>query len=517
MIKEKVSQDDLTLYEILKNPVLCTEFIYNIDNTPYEEDFSYDWYQVDFMCDFSNYVSLSCGRSVGKSQSLVGLIIWLLVNNIYPLEYVVYTVPSKVHLEPVWSKITRYFRSNSFLKLLVDSRTGINSSDFSLKTTNNAHLICRIAGQSGTGANVIGLHTPFVILDESGVYPFGAWIELQPIINTFENGYRLMTSGVPTGLRERNVNWHCDQENSSFSKHNISALQNPRFTEEDRLRAIEQYGGEDSDDYIHLVLGLHGKPVFSLFDRNQMEISNYPVHKMVLDGTVLYDNLADYITKLSIFPSLDRGASCLFGIDLGYTEPTAIVILELDKYNRIKFHGRIRLNKVNYFVQERLIDFLDTKFKPFVIGIDEGSAGKAVIPRLQEHDDFIHKEYKKRLIPINFSSQITLGTDSEGKEIKSKTKPFSVGILQDYSNNHKVVYSSTDLEMITELERMTYSKTPTGDIVYKTLTERGGKRGEDHFSSALLCATLAYYLTKENLDFTTKVKRLARPSWFLGG
>jgi len=516
-LAEKTSQDELYIYEILKNPVLCIEFIENIDKLSHEEKFKLDWYQKDFVCDFNPYVSLACGRSVGKSQALMGIITWLLINNIFPSEYIVYTVPSKVHLEPVWSKIIRSYRSNSFIKNFLDSRGGFNSSDFTVRLVNNSQLICRIAGQSGTGANVIGLHTPFVMVDEDGYYPWGTWVEMQPILNTFTDGYRQIASGVPTGLRENNVCYHVDQENSNYTKHRISALQNPRFSEDDDQRAADQYGGRESEDYVHLVLGQHGKPVFALFDRNMMEILNYPVYQMVLDGTKYFDNLAEYINRLSVFPGLPtKDSKCIIGVDLGYTEPTAIVVLYEDNYGRLRFHGRIRLNKVNYFIQEKIIDWLDTKFKPFIIGMDEGSAGKAVIPRLQEHEEFSHKDFKKRLIPINFSSQIILGVDSDGKEIKSRTKPFSVGVLQTYCNNHKIIFSSTDLEMITELERMTYSKTPTGEIVYKTLTLTGGKAGEDHFTSALLCASMAYYLNNELLDLR-RSKKLAKPSWFLGG
>jgi hypothetical protein len=74
---------------------------------------------------------------------------------------------------------------------------------------------------------------------------------------------------------------------------------------------------------------------------------------------------------------------------------------------------------------------------------------------------------------------------------------FAVIVLQDYVNNHKVIFSHKDLEMITELERMTYTKTQTGEVVYKTLTPKGGKRGEDHNTSALLCAVLSYYVLIE--------------------
>jgi hypothetical protein len=101
--------------------------------------------------------------------------------------------------------------------------------------------------------------------------------------------------------------------------------------------------------------------------------------------------------------------------------------------------------------------------------------------------------YRKRLIPVKFGEWISLGENIDGEEIKTKTKPYSVTLLQEYTNSHKIRYSSTDIDLVTELERMTYTKTPTGEIVYRTLTPKGGKRGEDHNTAALLCATIAYF------------------------
>jgi hypothetical protein len=155
---------------------------------------------------------------------------------------------------------------------------------------------------------------------------------------------------------------------------------------------------------------------------------------------------------------------------------------------------------------------LDTKFNPSLIGIDEGS-NKAIVQRLQESEDFSHKNYKKRVVPINFSTSLVIGENSDGEEIKSRTKPFSVSVLQDYSNSHRIVYSSTDPEMMVELERMTYTKNPNGDIVYRTLTPLGGKRGADHFTSALLCGCLAYYLEHESFIPKRKPKKLFGARW----
>jgi len=59
---------------------------------------------------------------------------------------------------------------------------------------------------------------------------------------------------------------------------------------------------------------------------------------------------------------------------------------------------------------------------------------------------------------------------------------------------------------------MTYTKNPNGDISYKTLTERGGKRGEDHFTSALLCGVAAFYFARE-YSLARPKQRLIMSSW----
>lgn len=514
-ISEKPSREELILYEILKNPVLCMEFIYNMDLVPgLDEPFEFSWYQREVLCDFHPYVSLCQARATGKTVSLTSLFLWILIFNVFPDDYILYTVPSKVHLEPVFTNLIRNFRSNSFLQQFIARNGGINGSEFKINLLNNATLLCRIAGQSGTGANLIGLHTPWITVDEGGYYPHNAFNEMQPALNTFTQGYREIVAGVPTGLREKNVLWSVDQENINFTKHRVSALQNPRITDDDKARALEQYGGEDSEDYMHYFLGLHGKPVYSLFDRGLFAIESYPVYKLEIDG-IKIEGIQEYFQKISSIPGVpDKNANVLIGIDLGYTEPTAIIIMYMDSRDRLKFHCRIRLSKVSYPIQEKIIDYIDTKFEPGLIGADKGSAGISVIQSLMEHTDYAHKDYNKKLIPIDFSSWTTIGQDSAGEDIKIKTKPFTVSVLQEFSNSHRIVYSSTDMDMVTELERMTYSKnTITGEISYKTLTIKGGKRGEDHFTSALLCAAGAYYITNEFSSQKKKKKNLMLARW----
>src|SRR5690349_18677671 len=202
-INAKPTHEDLLLFEILKHPVLGTEFIHNIDLDPrYDKPFEFTWYQREIMCDFNPKVSMATARAVGKTVSQYSLLLWALVFRLFPEDYLLYTVPSKVHLEPVFTNLVRMFKQNSFLRNFIDGKSGVNSSEFKITLKNGSVLLCRIAGQSGTGSNLIGLHTPWIEVDEAGYFPHNAFQEMQPSLNVWTPGFREIVSGVPTGLRE---------------------------------------------------------------------------------------------------------------------------------------------------------------------------------------------------------------------------------------------------------------------------------------------------------------------------
>ena len=60
----------------------------------------------------------------------------------------------------------------------IEPNKGINSGNYTITLINSAQLVCRIAGQSGTGANVIGLHTPIIIADEVRLLSLGNLVRI---------------------------------------------------------------------------------------------------------------------------------------------------------------------------------------------------------------------------------------------------------------------------------------------------------------------------------------------------
>jgi len=512
MIRSKLTDEELKLYEVLRNPVLFWMLLtdYEQENIPVEER-SYPYqYQIDIITDFGNQVAIQASRASGKTFTLTKKIIWTLVWDLYPGEYIVYTVPNKVHLEPVWNNLVSSFRRHPFLQHFIDKGRGVNSSSHQLETKMGSRLFCRIAGTAGNGVNVIGLHTPCVIVDEAGVYPWGTWTELLPTLNYWMPGYQLMVSGVPTGLREKNVLFFATVESENFNKHKFNAFDNPRYTEEQHQRDIEAYGGKDSDDYIHFVLGEHGNPSYALFDREVMEIEDYPVYNISLNGLKMGTEINDYLSKLNLLPPVpDKAIRTYMGIDLGYTEPTAIFVLWEDKEGKYRFHVKIKLTKVQYPIQQQIIYYLDKRYDPIFIAIDEGSSGRSVIQNLQMGEEFSDRDYKNRIIPIAFGESIVLG-EIDGKVIKQRLKIAAMEQLQNLVNNHVLIFSSTDNDTISELERMTYVKKPNGDIVFRVISSTGAIRvsGEDHFTAALLC--FAYGLYSRNVLANFHKKKLIR-------
>jgi hypothetical protein len=511
MLVEKLTDGETALLEVLKHPVWFGEFIERVQEADDEPDpFTWSNYQEEMLCDFSHFVSFCTARSVGKTTVIISKMIWTCFNGWF--DEILFVVPNRVHLDPVFSRVRLKIQNHQLLSWWVD-RHSFDQSRYVVKFLNSVILTCRIAGTAGDGTNVIGLHLDCIFLDEGGYFPYGTWLELQPVLNAWVPGYQLLVAGVPTGLREKNVLYQCDMEDVSFKKHRISSHENPRWDDMQEKRALVQYGGADSEDYKHFVLGEHGSPVFALFDRNSMTLQAYDFYMKKLYGTYARQSPTYIFENVLAMPKFPSVANCFrIGVDLGYTEPTAIVGVYRanDKWYQL---FRLELYQVEYDKQRMLFDLLDTKYNPEFISMDigAGGSGKSVYHEMINNKEYEKKNYYRRLIPVDFNGNILVGKDDKGEDLKVRAKHFAIQQLQQKLNLGMIILPKKDEDFISELERTTYVRTPTGNIIYKTLTPAGGEKGGDHNLSAYLTIMIAEYLSEGN--FFEPPKRLHKIVW----
>lgn len=504
-MKEKVvlSEGDLAVLEIIEDPVLFGEFIRSTDEEiGMGQGWHYDNYQRKMLVDSSPYISIATGRTTGKTASMETRIIHTAVSNKYKkasANEILLVVQNKSQLEPVFLRLINFFRRHPLLEHFVD-RFGVNMSSHEIRLLNGCLVRCRIVG-STADSNVIGLHVPCIFVDEGQVFNYAAWNSLMQCLTTWDEGFSLWVSGVPNGLREKNVLYECDQIDGKFSRHNVSRLSSIRYTKQQHETDLKQYGGENGDDYVHLVLGEHGSPAFSVFDRKLMRIEGYPVTVSILNNVSLEQHAGQY-NELLIAPELTADIQrkhdlIVAGIDAGFSnDPTIITILWRDRETLVwRELTRFELRRIKYPIQAKIIDWLDTIYRFNMISIDAGHSGLALCQILQdETGDFKSKNFSKRLIPVDFQANVITGYDDDDKEIKDRVRKFTIQTLQKWSQNDQIIaFTTQDDDIITELERVGFTRDMLGQPKFFVYSPQGGQKGEDHLLASLLTWVYGYY------------------------
>ncbi len=307
----------------------------------------------------------------------------------------------------------------------------------------------------------------------------------------------------------------------------------PYWSPERKKFYIEQYGGEDSPEYKHNVLGTDGDPEYSVFPWEQLkpciwEIPEYRFMKVLVDSAnddvMVYgykyeqvpgDNgpvsvpvcLLDEVYVKSGFFNYDEQHESEFrrliksffitvpglksgGADFGYSpDPTEIVVKNIIG-KKDRFVARLQLKSVTYDQQCQALDALDDVYGPMESiswGTDFGNAGSAVAHDLQGLPQYEHKNYEDRLRGFSFEST-TDNIDKEGEAIidAKSGKPAKLTMKE----------LATDL-MTKRVQRLEteFPADPDFAFFYPNHTQRQGKHRiykntDDHLIDADRCETL---------------------------
>ena len=494
----EILEEDWMLGEIISNPVMFREFLnYGNPNwTPLER------HERAWTTCTDHFVSMCCGRGVHKTTSMIEMLYWWMINHMYvPGDQGLFVlVPNAAQKSLAFGKVRSACESHWFMRHFVRANS-INISEGRIDFVNGFQFLLRIAGEAGKETNVIGIHTYRIWVDEAQDIPFRTWLSLQNCLKEEIPGYQMFVSGVPNGGRQDNVLYMCDQVDEKYQRYNISQELMTWWTPELEFARRLQYHAmyEDSEDYKHYVLGQHGAPTFSVFDRHRFEKAPYKFEKLVLtqhsfetsrhvnaDGSISY-RIEDVVVCPPVPSEYGIRARIGIGYDPGFSpDPGVFFIMYQDPKEGI-WRNLIRyvLQRVEYGFQREVLVWLDKVYGFDFIGIDMGGIGKVQYQDLTgELNIYKDRMFKDRIHPVEFGGQMVVAIDENGMEKKDLIKRIAVESLTKWIYERRFVFSEDDDDLMTELERTKFTRTITGEPVYKT--------EDDHQMSAMMCAILAY-------------------------
>jgi intein-like protein with splicing domain/terminase large subunit-like protein len=404
----------------------------------------------------------------------------------------VLVTPNQAQMTPLLNLLIVRFSSGRVLKDFLQNR--VNKSDGTMQfTLTNKPMIFhfRIAGSTGE-RNMIGLHIPRILGDESQLFPLNAYTQLSPAYNQWDKSRQQVWAGVPNGLRNSAL-YVIDQQTPKFKKYHIPSHMNPYYTYENDQDNIKRWGGELDDRYQQLVLGRHGQAAFQVIPRESITIETYPFTSErynsghVLKGMYYYDVL----TRPNL-PSEVK--SVVLAIDPGFVDPTIIQVIGKDSKGVWRTYIRYRLTRIDFNEQQQIIDWLATFYNASRVAIDIGAGGNgsAMMHNLMYDDKYANKDYIHRMFGAQFGENLVAGFDDEGEELKQDSKSYAANELSKVIQEGRLRFSEIDHEGLSQMERVTKQKSTAAKDRYFILSDKGaGADEDDHIFAAYIVFILA--------------------------
>lgn len=505
-ILSEIEEDEWALTQILANPVTFREFISENDEDAVKAGWKpMEQHERAWTACSAHYIAMCCGRSVHKTTSMIEMLYFWVVNDLFirgdPGVFLL--VPNQAQKNLSFSRI-RSACLNHWLVRQYVVPTAINVTDGKIEFKTGFQLIMRIAGAAGTDQNVIGVHTMRIWVDEAQEFPWQTWLSLQNCLKVEIPDFQMVVSGVPNGERNHNVLFETDQVDEKYISFNISQTMMSWWTPEMNYEKRKEYHSsqEDSEDFKHYVLGVHGLPTFAIFDRARFLMEDYEVPRIVLTQKMfdmatrndLDGNLQLYINEvLTPVPNLpiQNGVKPLVGIgyDVGYSpDPAVFFIMYQHSSGSWRNLARFVLQRVEYHLQRETLAYLDTVYNFNFLGIDMGGPGKVQYQDLVgELSPYKKYKYMERLYPVEFGGLITVAAKDEGGQMiekKDQVKRVAVETVSRWVHEHRFSFAKHDMNLVEELERTKFSRSQTGEPVYKT--------EDDHQFAAMMCAIMSY-------------------------
>lgn len=498
-----LTDEEWALLNVIKNPVMFREFI-NEDDPNWQP---LEPHERAWTTSTAPYLCMCCGRGVRKTTTMIELTYYWMINEMFiPGDpgLLVY-VPNKAQKDAIFPRVKDACTQHWLMSRLVN-KNNINVQEGRIVFMNGFTYILRIAGSEGKESNVISIHTARIWIDEAQDFPWRAWLSVQNVLKFDVPGHMLWVSGVPNGERRDNVLFQCDQIDDKYISFNVAKTLMSWWSPELEYEERKRYNAvlEDSEDYKHYVLGQHGVPTFAIFDRVRFMKEDYEVQKLVLTQN-LFENTrrinpdgesSYHINELIECPPVPTSYGIRprvgLGYDVGYSpDPAVFFIMYQDTITGVwKNLLRVVLQRVEYPLQKETLLWLDMAYQFDFIGIDMGGPGKVVYQELTSElaeDVYKKRNYAERIFPVEFGGRIAVAVQNEDNELiekKDNVKRVAVETVSRWVHEQKFCFAKDDIDLMEELERTKFTRTVSGEPLYKT--------DNDHQFAAMMCAVMSY-------------------------
>lgn len=359
-------EDDYLLYALLCDPIYCAELLgEDPGNRDYGGCFVVRDYQWPLfrkpVIEPSNYRGYTCGRSVGKTESIK----WKSVSHLFRRigQNLLLTAPELIHLLPLTDAIEDKIRSTRITRDFLDTRggkTGFTHRPFGVDCIDGTKIVGRIPRLTGTG--VKGQHQPDLIVDEGQDYPEKGWTEVHETVmkDTVdidgEPDFNYEFYGVHSGARD--TGFFKRAAHGAFKIVQITALQRPGWSKEEKRAAKAAYGGTSAPDYRRNILGEPGAAASAYFVTSRLVACVDQDRESTYNTTeyqhqqIRVEEFDDLMLPIAEVLDLPGGYKEVYGgIDVGLTNSPTVIML----FARVKIRGQTtRLKLIRRITMERM-------------------------------------------------------------------------------------------------------------------------------------------------------------------
>lgn len=431
-------EDDFLVLALLQDPIFAPELCwFDPANREYGGCYRVRDYQYPLFRIPDRYAGAACARSVGKTESIKARAFTHAFRRIS--ENLLVTAPELIHLLPLTDAIEERILDTRITREFLDTRggkTGFSHRPFGVEFQDGTKIVGRIPKVTGTG--VKGQHQPDLIVEEAQDYPERGWTEVHETVEKdhtdaegnpdFTYTFYGVHSGANTSGFFKRVN------EGVFRVVQITAMQRPGWSAEEKEAAKAAYGGTSSPDYRRNIYGEPGSASSPYFVTarliacvDQERESPYNeleyVHQELRAEEV--DEMRLPIAEVMDLPTSFGDVFC--GADIGLTtSPTVISVFShetIDKVPRLKLLRRYTLERFRERSIREAMYALGWHFggRLQTFGIDATGLGAPIFQAMEDDETApgrlleVQRGYKfNALVPVNVDATFVT-TDSRGQ------------------------------------------------------------------------------------------------------